>query len=295
MVKDGEKTTISTSNGFHLAGIVPIDIQTNSFDMPWHDCYMPINRNYLAVERAIYECATVGCETIWVVYKKGISPLLRHRVGDFVYDPVYSRNSLRNVPGDPRKSFRKVPVFYTPLNPEDYNIRGGLPWSIIYGYKTIYNITTSVSRWIAPSKYYVAFPYGVYSLTQLKGMRKKISSTDSIFLKDPLGRTAKDGEYLGFTFDVDDYKIYRQSFMEKEKENWNSAKDSKNLVDNKFVTMQEFLKNASVKNILDISWYHNISNWEGYERFISVKENWVKKPSFIQQYGEFGPLCNDEI
>ena len=54
---------------FHLAGVVPVASQPLDFNFPWHDCCMPIAPNYLAVERAVVECAYAGCETIWIVCK----------------------------------------------------------------------------------------------------------------------------------------------------------------------------------------------------------------------------------
>ena len=76
-------------SGFHLAGIVPIAGQSLDFDMPWHDSLMPIAQNYLAVERAVVECAYAGCETIWVVCHDDMQPLIRHRLGDYAQDPVW--------------------------------------------------------------------------------------------------------------------------------------------------------------------------------------------------------------
>ena len=51
---------------FHLAGIIPVAGQPLDFDLPWHDSCAPIAPDYLAVERAIVECAYAGCETIWI-------------------------------------------------------------------------------------------------------------------------------------------------------------------------------------------------------------------------------------
>ena len=73
---------------FHLAGVVPIAGQALDFDFPWHDSMMPVGEKYLAIERAIQECAMAGCETIWVVCHMDTQAIVRERVGDWVYDPV---------------------------------------------------------------------------------------------------------------------------------------------------------------------------------------------------------------
>jgi len=77
------------SHSFHLAGIVPVAGQKLDFNFPWHDCLQPIGKNYLAVERAVLECAYAGCETIWVVCHNDMQPLIKHRLGEYVLDPVF--------------------------------------------------------------------------------------------------------------------------------------------------------------------------------------------------------------
>ena len=74
---------------FHLAGIIPTAGQPMDFNFPWHDCLVPISSDFLAIERAVLECATVGCETIWVVCHSDMQPLLKHRLGESVQDPVW--------------------------------------------------------------------------------------------------------------------------------------------------------------------------------------------------------------
>ena len=78
----------SGHKGFHLAGVIPVSGQKLEFDMPWHDCLMPLAPNYLAIERSVVECAYAGCETIWIICNDDMQPLIRHRLGDYVQDPV---------------------------------------------------------------------------------------------------------------------------------------------------------------------------------------------------------------
>ena len=81
-------------SGFHLAGIVPVAGQSLDFKMPWHDSLMPVAQDYLAVERAVVECAYAGCETIWVICHDNMQPLIRHRLGDYIQDPVWAREKI---------------------------------------------------------------------------------------------------------------------------------------------------------------------------------------------------------
>ena len=51
------ETGAQNLHSFHLAGIVPAAGQKLDFNFPWHDSLQPIGSNYLAVERAVLECA----------------------------------------------------------------------------------------------------------------------------------------------------------------------------------------------------------------------------------------------
>ena len=43
-----------------MAGIIPISGQPLEFNMPWHDCLMPLAPDYLLIDRAVAECAYAG-------------------------------------------------------------------------------------------------------------------------------------------------------------------------------------------------------------------------------------------
>ena len=79
---------IKSRANYNLAGIVPVAGQPLDFEMPWHDCMMPVGQNFLAVEKAVLDCAVAGCDTIWLVCPKDIQPLIRYRLGDWIMDPI---------------------------------------------------------------------------------------------------------------------------------------------------------------------------------------------------------------
>ena len=142
----------------HLAGVVPVAGQPLDFNFPWHDCLQPIGPNYLAVERAILECAYAGCDTIWVICNDDISPVIRHRVGEMVQDPVW----LRNMDTHPSMSRKPIPIFYVPIHPKHRDKIDCFGWSVIYGALSIFKIAVKMSKWLVPGRYYVSFPYSVY-------------------------------------------------------------------------------------------------------------------------------------
>ena len=165
----------------------------------------PIGQNYLAVERAVVECAWAGCETIWIVCHYEMEPLIRYRIGDFIQDPVWINRTKERFPSEHQ---RRIPVFYVPIHPKDRDKRDCLGWSVLYGALVAYSISKKISTYAVPNRYYTAFPYGVYPPEVLRPHRKQISS-DRPFVLSFLDTTVKDGEYLGFTFDAQDFKKCR--------------------------------------------------------------------------------------
>ena len=80
----------------HVVGIVPLVTEPMDFNLDWHDSLMPIAPNYYAVERAVLECAYAGCKTIWIVANDDTTPLIRHRLGDYIQDPVRQNTKTKN-------------------------------------------------------------------------------------------------------------------------------------------------------------------------------------------------------
>lgn len=303
-----EETPRQKKINFHLAGIVPVAITGLDFNMPWQESLMPIAPDYLAVERAIYECGMAGCETIWVVCHKETTPLIRHRLGDYILDPTINYSSLRRYYKRCEEHLKRIPIYYLPIHPKDRNIRDGLTWSIIYGYKKAYHVSRLFSRWATPSKYYVSFPYGVYSPSFVKEARKRISSKESVFLQTPDGKTAKDGAYVGFSFDTYEYSEYRQSFLNAETRRWKSGKwengkftgeelPSEEKYNGDKIPLETFLENAKIteENTHTLKWYHDISSWDKYCAFLSSEERQsVRRPKFGFSYTEYNPIAHEE-
>lgn len=303
-----EETTRQKKKNFHLAGIIPVAADPFDFKMPWNDALMPIGINYLAVERSVYECAMAGCETIWIVCHKETTPLIRHRIGDWILDPTRNYSILRNFYSNCEEHLKRVPIYYLPIHPKDRNVRDGLTWSIIYGYKKAYHVSRMFSRWAAPSKYYVSFPHGIYSPSSVRELRGVISSKQSIFLKTPEGKTAKDGEKVGFTFDTYEYSQYRQSFLDNENRRWKSGKwengkfvgeelPAEERFNGSKIPLEVLLEKAIVnpENTYELKWYHDISSWDKYCTFLGSNERkYIKRPKFGFKYNEFNPFAKDD-
>jgi len=286
----------------HLAGIIPIAGQEDNFKLPWHDCLMPISSNYLAVERAAVECAYAGCETIWIVCNVDMEPLIRYRLGDYIYDPVWMG---RNDYGKNKKNDKKeIPIFYVPIHPNDRDKRDCLSWSILHGAVTAYHIGAQISKWVSPQRYYTAFPYSVYNPSIVRQHRDDISNKNGFVLSYE-NQTVRDGKFLGFTFDEKDYFQFRDEikkgvgeyyshdgpgFPKKRRpieERWSARHFSLSDV---FSVM-----NTDEKKVINVDWYYNIDNWENYCYYLSSEERTtITRPSEkILSPREFNPIGVD--
>ena len=287
MIESGSQNQKS----FHLAGIIPIAGQPLDFNFPWHDSLMPIGKEYLALERAVAECAMAGCETIWIVCHMETQGLVRERIGEWVYDPV----SLRRGPQSSEEE-KQIPIFYVPVHPKDRDRRDCLGWSALYGALSAYHISRKLSKWVIPDKYYVAFPYGVYPVEVLREHRKLISSPATFYLTHE-GKSVKNGEYLGFTFDAEDFKRCRKSVRSKATSGWD--KDGNRLPIEKRYSTRHFPLDIVFKHVImeernavPIPWYHRVDNWGGYRDYLSASVT-VDKPERMK-YNEWNPIGHDD-
>ncbi len=299
-----ETDSTDTITQRHVAGIIPVAGQPLDFKFDWSDCLMPIAPDYTAIERSVVECAYAGCQTIWIICNDDVSPLIRHRLGEYIQDPVYCNRRLDQFPSESRKA---IPIFYSPVHPRDRDKRDCLGWSVLHGALTAFKVSNGLSRWVAPHRYYVSFPYGVYAPEFVRGYRKEISSASSFYLRCD-GRTVRDGEYLGFTFDSDGAKKFRNNVREKSTGIYMPTADStthsiEKLPVEKRYSARHFsldtVFNCGIieeDRVIDIPWYYNIGSWDKYCEFIGSNErNTFTRPNKkLLSYGEWNQIGQDE-
>lgn len=287
-------------SSFHLAGVVPVAGQPLDFNFPWHDSLQPIAQDYLAVERAVIECAYAGCETIWVVCNDDMQPLIRYRLGEYVQDPVFLN---RRHHFGPTQVHKQIPIYYVPIHSKDINKRDCLAWSVLYGALTAYHISCKISKWLTPKKYYVAFPYGVYEPEILRSHRKDISSEQSFALSFE-GKTVKDNEYLGFTFDEEDYKkcvqIIRREGTGMRKPGQPHGGETENLPlherwSARYFTLDKVFTDVIMDdvNVVEIPWYKKVDSWEGLRYYLSSDQQVERPPKDLFSYKEWNPIGED--
>ncbi len=285
-------------SGFHLAGIVPVAGQSLDFNMPWHDCLMPIGQDYLAIERAVLECAYAGCETIWVVCNDDMQPLIRHRLGEYVNDPVWTH---RHFEFDKKAHQKPISIHYVPIHPRDRKKRDCLSWSVLHGAWTADKISRSLSTWLRPDRFYVAFPYGVYDHWLPREHRKDISSSKQFFFSHN-GKTVIDGEYIGFTFDYEDYKKLASEVKVKSTGIYRDEERTERLsIDERFsyrfFKLEEVYDTLTTENatVKELPHYYRIDNWEDYCTYIAEKGADCKPiPRSVLTYKEWNEIGLDD-
>jgi len=182
-----------------------------------------------------------------------------------------------------------------PIHPKDRDKRDCLSWSVLYGALTSYNLSLTISKWLIPDKYYVAFPYGVYPPDVVKTQRKNISSKNPFFITSPEGLTVKNGEYLGFTFDAEDFKHCRRELRTKstgEKESWTDTERiplEKRWSARYFSVKDVFMYvNEDNSNKLELSWYYDVSSWDKLRSYLGSEHEVFRPNKTIFSHHESG-------
>lgn len=243
----------------HLAGIVPIAGQEDVFNMPWHDSLMPIGPDYTLIEKAVFECAAVGCETIWVVAHAGAMPLIKKRLGDFIIDPEVEK---------PNRYFaiKNVPIYYVPIHPKDRDRRDCLGWSVMYGAKIAYGTSDFLSKWVAPELFYCSFPYSMNDPDESKKIRIRLFNKAKVLFSHN-GKTVKDNAHLNFSFDAKDYFKCRDILRKRDLDTWDKKK-----IKTKNYSLAEVFKGLDEEGAetVELSWHQDINSWDSYRNFLTT-------------------------
>jgi len=290
---------------FHLAGIIPVHKNDFSFDFEWPDCLMPVASRLTAIERSIMECAWAGCETIWITCNDDISPLIRHRVGELVQDPVW----LRNMDTFPSMTRKPIPIYYVPIHPKHRDKVDCYAWGIIHTALTIFKITIKMSKWLVPRRYYVSFPYSVYDPKVVREHRLDISNQKGFCLSHN-GKTIRDGEMLGFTFDKEDFLNYRRVIRKEGVGMYKSPTDGGfprethpvgQRYTARFFPLEKVFASTDVENskVVSLPWSYNIDNWDNYVKYMgSEHQALITRPNKLflsyREWNEIGVDYNEQ-
>ena len=278
----------------HLAGIIPVAGIKSDFNMPWHASLMPVGPNYLAVERAIAECAYAGCDAIWIVCSDDVTPLIRYQVGEKIQDPVYNYRHFEINKSDVKKPIR---IYYVPIAIKDINKRDNLAWSAIFGALTANKVLGSLSTHLCPDKFYIAWPYGYYDPWILREHRKDLMEGNIVLVND--GETIKDNKYLGFTLSTEQIELLVQESASTSSGLWNQERTEKLPLDERYsyrnFNLSQVFKNLDISGYkkIAVESYQTIDCWAEYCNFLSTYKS-VKKPSILK-YSEWNEIGVDDV
>jgi hypothetical protein len=180
---------------------------------------------------------------------------------------------------------------------------------VIYGALVSFQISSKMSKWLIPSRYYVSFPYGVYSADFLRPYRQQISS-DVGTLLTYRGRSVREGEYLGFTFDAKDWLEFRRVVRKEGTGQYTSyiapgEKYPKEFLpiekrySARFFTLDKIFSVIKLKGVreIELPWYHNVGTWDGYSKFLGSKDK-LKRPEKgmvkHKEYSQIGEEYGEE-
>ncbi len=281
----------------HLAGVIPVAGQALDFNMPWHDALMPIGPDYLMVERSVLECAYAGCNTIWIVCNDDVQPLIRHRIGEVVQDPVYVN---RNYEKRRKEHKRPIRIYYVPINPRDVNKRDCLSWSVIHGAETAKKISSSLSTWLTPQKFYVSWPYGYYDPSILRQERDTLRSSADLYLSTKNGGV-EEGFYSGFSFSLDyleqlKEQVYLKSTGLRSQENNGEKLPLKERFSYRFFSLKDVFDGLDFKKhkVRVLENYFSLDSWQSYCEFLSQNQDVQRPHKIIFSYKEWNEIGFDE-
>ena len=269
--------------GRNVAGIIPLTGKDNSFDFPWPDYMQPLREGFLAYERSVMECAYAGCDSIWIVCDDSVAPMIKSRLGDYVMSPKYFEEKDFVKKKDYHEKW--IPIFYTPMAQKHKDRRDSLGWSALHGALTAFQVSSKMSRWLLPTKYFVSFPYGIYDTMFIKHHRNDIRGNKSFYLSYN-EETVKNNKYLAFTFFPRDWSIIKHhvksqctggSKLIPVHERWSSRHFKLDKVFGSDV--------LSIDKKVEIPHYYDLDNWNNLKQYYA-SDLTISRPTkkFIKPY-----------
>ena len=263
---------------------------------------LPISRDYTLLESAVVECAYAGCDTIWIICNDDTAPLLRYRIGDMIEDPsYYFYNTSKN-----RDHRKRIPIFWVPQHPKDRDKRDCLSWSVVYGSLMAFQVSSNISKWVIPDKYYVSFPFGVTDPMEVMSIRRKYKTKKNYYMVSR-EKTVQDNIHSSFTFGKDEFLVYRRNVRKGTGRVKNFTIDEGKFVREdlpieerwsaRFFELKDVFSGVPTDNAnkLDVKEFYDVSTWEGYLKLMSsdFAKNISRPPKEMFRYKEFNRVSID--
>ena len=261
----------------HVAAIVPLHIKTNYSAYPVPEFLQLVKQNVSAIEYTLYQAASMGVDSIWIVTKPSMYRFVRNRIPDFIVDNA--RNKENNI----GKNSRRIPIMIVPEQERFVGVRDSPAWHLYYGAMTAYKCCNVLSKWQTPSKYIYLSPYAMMDEEEISSveMRKAIRSHEQqIFVHN--GKNYLDYELLPFTFRLEELKnvgtnirtqmlLVSNSFSSKSSYEQYTREIT---IPNMFKQLDDFRRtNVEIKE------YYSIESWLGYREYLN--SDLSKKPTSL--------------
>ncbi len=262
----------------HLSGIIPIANNAPTINVSFPPELLPISDGFNLIQRAVFECAMAGCDTIWIVANDDMAPVIRNVIGDWVYDPVYYNRSFSKFPSSVRK---EVPIYYVGIKPKDFNRRDSYGWSVLEGVHCAFMTSVKISKWLTPDKYFVSFPFGITEPNKIREFRKEIKDKNKNFFYSFGNKTIKDNLPLPFTLTGEDFKLCRRAINKKTTREYlpplpNQKYPSQKLPlherwSAKSFSFSDIFESVSEINCVthELDCFYDSSSWVGYVDYLS--------------------------
>ena len=145
-----------------------------------------------------------------------------------------------------------------------------------------------ISKWLAPEKYFISFPFGVFDIYFIRQHRKLISDKQKNIFFTYNKKSIIDNQFLPFTMTGEDFKTCRRRVNKKTTREYlpplpdHQYPSQKLPLQDRWSARQfsfsEIFEDLRAIDHHDISldWYHDVSTWDNYVGFISSDNNIIK-------------------
>ena len=165
-----------------------------------------------------------------------------------------------------------------------------MSWSVLHGALTCFKISSGISKWVVPKKYYISFPYGVYDPELVRAHRKDILGDKNLFFSFQ-GQSVRDGLYTSFTMDKNDFLEYRRVIRQEGTGIYENPEPGRlphtklpkvDRYSARNFTLDKVFRCAKLEmsNVVELPWYYSIDGWDRYCEFLSSGQK-VEKPKGI--------------
>jgi hypothetical protein len=276
----------------HLAGIIPLAGYKDNFKLHINDYTLPIGPTMTLAHLAVLNCSMINCDTIWVVVDSKTAPFIRKMIGDYIWSHFDVRTQRRRFNHKKRLLYEnksasvnfnrvhKIPIFYIVLDPKEKDKWASLSWSILNGIQISKKISSSITTWVKPDKYYISFAnsYSYHNFFEETKMCK--TRIHRNFFWQNNGQTAVDGKFLNFCVTNATFKRMVRNFRKanayvSDEEYDGVTKISKsrlrpNIAPNlELSILFEDIPIEDYDGMLKTPFYYDFSSWQQYAKFVS--------------------------